>query len=217
MTVSKAFWKIVLKNIGTIITYTSILVSFGTINVSSGSMTTQFEAVKPKIAVFNHDEETGMTKNLLEYLDKNAEVQQDYAEESVKDDLFYESIVMAIDIPEGYNADFLAGKKNRVIFVTWDGCPHRPAFLAELDKAFGKSGTFRNHYDIAVINADQNLFVNNCKQDCPKKWLSEHCRDGICIINPHTREAVVDSSRDAKQVLPLLMAYSTWTQPLFKK
>ena len=39
MTVSKAFWKIVLKNIGTIITYTMILVSFGTINVSSGSMT----------------------------------------------------------------------------------------------------------------------------------------------------------------------------------
>ena len=35
MTVSKAFWRIVLKNIGTIVTYTVILVVFGSINMNS--------------------------------------------------------------------------------------------------------------------------------------------------------------------------------------
>ena len=150
MTVSKAFWKIVLKNIGTIITYTSILVSFGTINVSSGSMTTQFEAVKPKIAVFNHDEETGMTKNLLEYLDKNTEVQQDYAEESVKDDLFYESIVMAIDIPEGYNADFLAGKNPELHTRTSSG------YAAELAKVMlNRYLTTAQSYATLDLSADE--------------------------------------------------------------
>ena len=33
MTVSRAFWKIALKNIGTIILYTGMLVLFGTMNI----------------------------------------------------------------------------------------------------------------------------------------------------------------------------------------
>lgn len=110
MTASKAFWKIVAKNIGIVIMYSVILISFGTIAGSSNNSTLQFEAEKPKIAVFNHDKETGITKGLVEYLQENAEVPEDYSEDKVTDDLFYRDIAMAIDIPENYSADFAAGK-----------------------------------------------------------------------------------------------------------
>ena len=58
MTVSKAFWKIVLKNISTIIMYTGILVSFGTMSAQSSTTTVEFEAVEPSIVVFNHYKES---------------------------------------------------------------------------------------------------------------------------------------------------------------
>ena len=110
MTVSKAFWKIVAKNIGIVIMYSMILISFGTIAGTNKNSALQFEAKKPTIAIFNHDTETGITKNLIEYLKENAEVPEDYPEEKAADDLFYGDIAMAIDIPEGYSADFAAGK-----------------------------------------------------------------------------------------------------------
>ena len=150
MTVSKAFWKIVVKNIGVIVTYTIILVMFGTINMSSNSSTAQFEAVKPKIAVFNHDSENAFTNNLLEYLDKNAEIQQDYSEDSVKDDLFYEAIVMAIDIPENYGKDFVAGKNPELHTRTSSG------YAAELAKVMlNKYLATAQSYTVLDLPADE--------------------------------------------------------------
>ncbi len=109
MTVSRAFWKIVLKNIGTIITYTVILVLFGTMNMS-GSTTTTYDAVKPEIVIFNHDEEKGVTRGLVDYLHDNAEIKTEYADDDkLKDALFYEQVVLVVDIPEHYNDDFVAG------------------------------------------------------------------------------------------------------------
>ena len=110
MTVSRAFWKIALKNIGTIILYTNMLVLFGTMNINSGSTTAQFEAAKPTVVVFNHDKEAGVTKGFLEYLDKNAKVSKDYADDDrLKDALFYEQVTLVIDIPEEYHQEFALG------------------------------------------------------------------------------------------------------------
>lgn len=110
MTVSRAFWKIALKNIGTIILYTGLLIMFGTMNMSSGASTTQFEATKPTVVIFNHDKDTGVTKGLIEYLDKNAEIAKDYADDDrLKDALFYERVTLVLDIPEEYHQEFALG------------------------------------------------------------------------------------------------------------
>ena len=115
MTVSKAFWKIVLKNISTIIMYTVILVSFGTVSAQSSATTVEFEAVEPSIVVFNHDGEEGITKNLVEYLDKNAEIKTGFSDDDkLKDALFYEEVVLVVDIPENYSKDYLAGKNPEI-------------------------------------------------------------------------------------------------------
>ncbi|MCQ2570760.1 MAG: ABC transporter permease [Candidatus Saccharibacteria bacterium] len=106
MIVSKAFWKIVLKNISSIITPTIILLLFGAISVSSTSSTSQFEAAEPSIVIFNHDENIGLTKNFIEYIDKHAEIKTDYEDDDrLKDALFYENVIAVVDIPENFHSD----------------------------------------------------------------------------------------------------------------
>lgn len=115
MTVSKAFWKIALKNIGTIITYTVILIMFGTMNISSGSTTTSYEAKKPSIVIFNHDEKVGVTKNFIEYLEKNAKIKDGYEDDDrLKDALFYEEVMLVVEIPDNFHQDIALGKNPEI-------------------------------------------------------------------------------------------------------
>lgn len=115
MTVSKAFWKIALKNIGTIITYTVILIMFGTMNINSGSTTTTYEAEKPSVVIFNHDEKVGVTKSFIEYLEKNTEIKDGYQDDDrLKDALFYEDVTLAVDIPENFHQDIALGRNPEI-------------------------------------------------------------------------------------------------------
>lgn len=115
MTVSKAFWKIALKNIGTIITYTVILIMFGTMNMNSGSTTTSYEAKKPSIVIFNHDEKVGVTKNFVEYLEKNAKIKDGYEDDDrLKDALFYEEVTLVVEIPDNFHQDIALGKNPEI-------------------------------------------------------------------------------------------------------
>lgn len=115
MTVSKAFWKIALKNIGTIITYTVILIMFGTMNINSGSTTTSYEAEKPIIVIFNHDKNVGMTKSFIKYLEKNAEIKDGYEDnDRLKDALFYDDVTLVVEIPENFHQDIALEKNPQV-------------------------------------------------------------------------------------------------------
>ena len=129
MIVSKAFWKIVLKNIGSIITPTIVLLMFGTISASSTTTTVQYEARKPSIVIFNHDEEVGLTKHFVEYLDKNAEIKTNYEDnDRLKDALFYEQVIAVVEIPENFHLDMTLGYKPEVKMRSSSG------YIAELAK-----------------------------------------------------------------------------------
>ncbi len=115
MIVSKAFWKIAIKNIGTIILYTIILLLFGSINMNTSTTTTQYEAKKPSIVVFNHDERKGVTDGFMTYLEKNTDIKTDYADDDrLKDALFYEDVALALDIPENYHQDIALGRNPEI-------------------------------------------------------------------------------------------------------
>lgn len=115
MTVSRAFWKIALKNIGTIITYTAILVTFGTMNMSANNTSLQFEARKPAIVVFNEDENVGITKSFVGYLEKNTEIKSDYKDDDkLKDALFYEQVILVLEIPKGFHQDLTFGNEPEI-------------------------------------------------------------------------------------------------------
>jgi ABC-2 type transport system permease protein len=90
--------------------YSVILIMFGTASVSSSQDAGQFEATKPTIAIYNHDEDGDITHSFVEYLNQNAELKTDYSKDKIKDGLFYAEIVMAIDIPEDFSRDFADGK-----------------------------------------------------------------------------------------------------------
>lgn len=111
-------------------------------------------------------------------------------------------------------AHHLSGNKKRVLLMTWNGCPYARAYHAALDRAFGKSGIF-NRYYIKDIEVTGQSVSGNCRgelaEHCPLVWIMNNCMGGICIINPLTKEAIVDRSQNAKQILPILMAYATWT------
>lgn len=129
MTVSRAFWKIALKNIGTIIMYTVILVLFGTMNMSASNTSVEYEALKPPIVVFNHDENVGMTKSFVDYLEKNAEIKSGYEDDDrLKDALFYDQVVLAIEIPKNFHQDITFGYEPEIKMRSSSG------YAAELGK-----------------------------------------------------------------------------------
>jgi len=133
MTVSKAFWKITAKNIGTLITYTITLVMFGAVFRNSDSTVVDFEARKPAIVIFNHDEEFGVTKSFISYLDKNTTIETGYEDnDSLKDALFYEQVILAIDIPEGFHQDMTFGRNPELKIRSSSG------YSAELAKTIVK-------------------------------------------------------------------------------
>lgn len=111
MTVFNTFWKIVKRYKGTIILYTVLLVVFGTINMTSSNVNTTFTDSKPSVLIVNEDENIGLTKNLINYIEKNSEIKKIANLESARDDaIFYRDVNYIIYIPKGYRKDILSGK-----------------------------------------------------------------------------------------------------------
>lgn len=112
----------------------------------------------------------------------------------------------------------LVGNKKRVLMLTWSGCPYKVAFKNKLEQALARP-ELRKQYEPHIISQDNRTFSYSCNSKdlyCPIAWVAQNCMGNICIINPKTREAIVDSSHNASQILPLLTAYAQWnTESLF--
>ena len=119
----------------------------------------------------------------------------------------------------GTYKEFLLGNKKQVVLITWNGCPYARAFRQALDQAF-RNTNLNDFYKQNVVEVPQSSSYS-CHSDnlnCPQAWVMDHCANGFCIINPQTKEAIMDSSRNAKQILPLLAFYMTWEkEPLFEE
>lgn len=113
--------------------------------------------------------------------------------------------------------EHLLGKKKKVLLFTWDGCPYARAFKQSLEQIF-RQKQFSQAFEKDIVVTGQSV-GGSCRgplaKDCPLIWLMDHCMDGICIINPQTKEAIEDHSKNARQVAALLTAYASWEQPLF--
>ncbi len=112
MTVFKAFLKVLNKNKFIAILYTIILVVFGAFNMSTSDNQTSFVAAKPDVLIINNDENVGITKNLVEYIQKNSniiDIKND--EEAINDALFYRDVNYIIYIPKNYRQEVLERKK----------------------------------------------------------------------------------------------------------
>ena len=117
MTVFKTFFKIVRKHKGLILLYTVMLISFGGINLSSRDISDTFTSSKPDILIINKDEEVGVTKNLINYLENNSNIINiENNENKINDALFYRDVNYIIYIDKGYRGKVL-NNENPVINI----------------------------------------------------------------------------------------------------
>lgn len=115
MTVFKTFLKILNKNKFIIILYTLFLIFFGGFNMQTSENNTNFVASKPDIMIVNYDEEKGITKDLIKYIEENSNVVDlKNNEDAINDALFYRDVNYVIYIPKNYNKDFMDGKNPEI-------------------------------------------------------------------------------------------------------
>ena len=111
MTVFRTFLKVLYACRIPVLMYTVILVLFGGFNMKTSDNSTNFVASKPDVLIVNRDEEKGITKNLMQYIEINCNIIDVKADdEAINDALFYREVNYIIYIPENYRSDFLAGK-----------------------------------------------------------------------------------------------------------
>ena len=115
MTVFKTFLKILNKNKFIIILYTLFLIFFGGFNMQTSESNINFVASKPDIMIVNYDEEKGITKDLIKYIEENSNVVDlKNNEDAINDALFYRDVNYVVYIPKNYNKDFMNGKNPEI-------------------------------------------------------------------------------------------------------
>lgn len=115
MIVFKTFLKILNKNKFIIILYTMFLIFFGGFNMQTSENNTNFVASKPDIMIVNYDEEKGITKDLIKYIEENSNVVDlKNNEDAINDALFYRDVNYVVYIPKNYNKDFMDGKNPEI-------------------------------------------------------------------------------------------------------
>lgn len=161
MIVFKTFWKIVNKYKFTIILYTMLLIIFGGLNMTSDNKSMGFVNSKPDILIVNNDENDGLTKNFIEYFEKNSNlISIKNNESAINDAIFYRDVNSVIYIPKNYRNDVLNGMNPQIdIKSTGD----YQASLAELmlskyiqTQAVYRSSTSNENELIQLINNTLN-------------------------------------------------------------
>lgn len=111
----------------------------------------------------------------------------------------------------GEYKEYLFGNKKHVFMVTFTGCPYARAFRQQLEQLFNY-GDYADYYEKDIIPVGQGVSVscNSNHMNCPKAWLFANCGEGICILNPVTRQAVIDNSQNPRQIEALLDRYKEW-------
>lgn len=113
MKVYSTFFKIIKKNIGTVIMYIAIFVFVSLLTASFGSTpsVTSFEASKTSMAVIDRDHTT-TSQGIYDYLSKTQQlIDLEDDIEVFQDELYYRNVNLIIIIPENMEADLIAGKE----------------------------------------------------------------------------------------------------------
>lgn len=110
MIVFNTFWKVIKKYKATVILYTAMLVIFGSTNMQANNKAMTFTNTKPDILIVNNDKDGVLTKNLVDYLNKNTNIVKIKDNEEARDDaLFYRDVSYIIYIPTSYSKNVLNG------------------------------------------------------------------------------------------------------------
>lgn len=112
MSVFKAYFKIIRRNMGMLLMYLGIFVAVSMIITGElrGRAITDFAQARVDIAVLNEDGNEALAGGLAAYIGENATlVKVDDSSQAVQDALFYGNINYALRIPAGFSKAFMQG------------------------------------------------------------------------------------------------------------
>ncbi|MBR1724652.1 MAG: hypothetical protein IJ723_06515, partial [Ruminococcus sp.] len=111
MPLYKAFVKIFLRRLPSVIAYFIVFAVIAFVMGANGEQTTGFESVKLRVAVFDLDE-TDSSRALIKYISDNHRLVGDVknSDYAIQDALYYEMIDYAITIDEGFEDKLEAGE-----------------------------------------------------------------------------------------------------------
>ena len=121
MTVYKAFFKIILKNLSQIIIYVVIFISLAVTlaNVNSQSIETSFTETKVNIAFINNNTDSILIEGLKNYLSKNANIVNIPDEpKKLQDALFFREVEYIVRVPKGFTEGLLNDEMLQIEKIT---------------------------------------------------------------------------------------------------
>lgn len=119
MQVFKLYLKLLKNNLGIILMYVFIFLMIAMLNFSSVKKSNNFEYTKPKIVIYNYDDENDLTKYFMEYLNSNTNIISDINDnkEEIDNALFYEKVDTIIRIPEEFSNNLINNNENELEII----------------------------------------------------------------------------------------------------
>lgn len=158
MTTFKTFWSVVRKYIGVISLYTTLLIVFGGLNMSTNENQIDFVNSKPNVVIVNNDDYNKITSNLINYIKENSKIINIKTnEESINDALFYRDTNYVIYIPKNYGKDVMNGLQPDINIKSTDDYQ---SSLAEI--ILTRYIKIQNLYKTKINNEDELInYINN--------------------------------------------------------
>lgn len=150
MRVFKVYLKIFYKNIVSIvITFVAFVIICLLFIRSNPKETYGFQPTKTYVTVINKDADTDLLNGLKKYLDNFAYF-RNVEEKNIEDALYYREIYIALIIPEGFTAKFLAGEEVSLIEKSVPDAAHTVATKRAINKYLHTVKVYLNNTDETV-------------------------------------------------------------------
>lgn len=155
MTVFKLYFKLVKKNINSIISYLIIFLALTIFFViSSDTSLNSFEFVKTDVTYIDNDN-TKLTNGLKDYLGNFANY-KDIKEEKLEDAFFYRDIEVIVEIPKGFTDSFTTDNINTIKIRVVPSSATSATFQQELQKYLNFANTYLKN-DLPTENLHESV------------------------------------------------------------
>lgn len=165
MQVYKAYLKILKQLYPLILVYTGIFFVIALLATGNSTSTNNinFESIKPKIAVINHDDSI-LANTFINYLDKNTKIIDiEDEEEKVRDALFYRQVNYVIEIPTNFSEYFIETQNNKLNILKVPNSTTSIYIESLIDKFFNSARLY------AVSGVDEVTLSNSIINDLNKE------------------------------------------------
>lgn len=165
MQVYKAFFKVILKNLGQLSIYMVVFVVFAIAlgNSNQNPKDINFEDTKVNIAFINKDEDSKVVNGLKEYLKANTNIVNiGNTKEDLQDALYFREVEYIITIPKGFTEKILNNSEKATIEKNT-----RPNSISEvyIDNLVNRYLNTAKTYTLALGNISQSELVKYISED----------------------------------------------------